>query len=49
MSWVSMTKQEILQRLLETQAAYESDWKNEQKWQAYKQAWKEWRQVKGDQ
>lgn len=43
-----MTKQEILDDMLVKYEEYISDWRNTQKWEAYKSAWSEWRKVKGD-
>lgn len=43
-----MTKKEILDDMLEKHYAYVDDWKNEDKWKAYCDAWHKWRQVKGD-
>lgn len=43
-----MTKQEILDDMLEKHAAYVDDWQNTVKWEAYKEAWRAWRAVKGD-
>lgn len=43
-----MTKQEILDDMLEKHNAYVDDWQNTEKWEAYKAAWSAWRKVKGD-
>lgn len=43
-----MTKQEILDDMLQKHEAYVNDWQNTEKWEAYKAAWAAWRQVKGD-
>lgn len=43
-----MTKKQILDDMLIKYAAYVDDWKNPEKWEAYKSAWQAWRQVKGD-
>lgn len=44
-----MTKQEILNDMLVKYDAYVSDYQNNDKWKAYKAAWIEWRNVRGDQ
>lgn len=43
-----MSKQEILADMLAKNEAYVNDWQNKEKWEAYVDAWKAWRQVKGD-
>lgn len=43
-----MSKQEILADMLEKHHAYVDDWQNTAKWKAYVDAWKKWREVKGD-
>lgn len=43
-----MSKQEILDDMLKKCEDYVNDWQNEAKWLAYVDAWKKWRQVKGD-
>ncbi len=43
-----MSKKEILDDMLVKHYDYVGDWKNETKWQAYFDAWKKWREVKGD-
>ena len=43
-----MTKKEILDDMLVKYELYVSDSFNEDKWEAYKEAWKEWRLVRGD-
>lgn len=45
---VTMTKKEILDDMLVKHHAYVDDWKCPIKWEAYKAAWKAWRQVKGE-
>lgn len=42
-----MTKKEILDDMLAKNEAYVSDWRNPEKWIAYVEAWKKWREVKG--
>lgn len=42
-----MTKREILDDMLAKHAAYVEDWRNDDKWAAYVDAWKKWREVKG--
>lgn len=43
-----MSKKEILDDMLAKYEAYVSDWKDVHKWDAYVEAWKKWREVKGD-
>lgn len=43
-----MSKKEILDDMLAKHDAYVTDWQNKDKWEAYVDAWKKWRQVKGD-
>ena len=43
-----MTKKEILDSLIQKMEEYISDYNNTEKLEAYVQAWKEWRTVKGD-
>lgn len=44
-----MSKQEILNDMLAKYEAYVSDWQDKDKWEAYKQAWIKWREVRGEQ
>lgn len=43
-----MSKNEILEDMLAKNEAYVADWSNKEKWEAYVDAWKKWREVKGD-
>lgn len=43
-----MNKQQILDDMLVKHEACLNDWQNKEKWEAYVNAWKAWRQVKGD-
>lgn len=43
-----MTKKEILDDMLVKYEAYIGDYKNVVKWEAYVEAWKAWRAVKGE-
>lgn len=43
-----MSKDDILRDMLAKNEAYITDHMNEAKWQAYVDAWRAWRQVKGD-
>lgn len=43
-----MSKAEILADMLEKNDAYVKDWHNKEKWEAYVDAWKKWRAVKGE-
>ena len=43
-----MTKQEILDDMIEKHTMYVEDWQNDNKWLAYCDAWAKWREVRGD-
>lgn len=43
-----MSKAEILVDMLAKHDAYVADWRDETKWLSYFEAWKKWREVKGD-
>ena len=43
-----MTKKEILEDMLVKYTAYVSDYNNELNWEAYVEAWHNWRAVRGD-
>lgn len=43
-----MSKEEILKDMLAKNEAYISDWKNTEKWEAYCEAWRKWREVRGE-